>query len=339
MRGVGLSLPNRGLLFEAITVAEMLELAERADSSGHFGSVWVGDGLIAKPRVESVTTLAAIAARTSRVRLGVCCLATFPLRQPVLFACQWASLDVLSGGRTLLAVCTGATTARSGGAVATELAAMDVEGRERVPRLEEAIAVLRGLWAGPFAHEGRFWSFPEVDLEPKPVQDDCPIWIASNPDPGRLSPERYQAAIDRVGRLADGWMSTVVTPEDFGARWAEVRAAAERLGRDPTRLRSAVHLMVNVADDERTARAEAKRFLDTYYSMDVDDETMDRWGAFGPPEQVLERLAAYVDHGLDVPIVRFASFDQTAQMDRASELLLPGLAGLCRDDEPAVAAP
>ncbi|HEY8341353.1 MAG TPA: LLM class flavin-dependent oxidoreductase [Egibacteraceae bacterium] len=326
--GLGLSLPNRGLLFDALTIPEMYALAERAEASGLFDSVWVGDGLIAKPRLEAVTALAALAARTTRVRLGVCCLATFPLRHPVLFGCQWASLDVLSGGRTQLAVCLGASTARSGGDVAAELQAMGVRGRERVGRLEEGIAVLRALWSGPAAHDGRFWSFPEVDLLPKPVQQPCPIWIASNPDPAKLSPERYTAAIARVGRLADGWLSTVLTPAEFGRRWQEVREAAAAAGRDPDALTSAVHLMINVNEDRAEARAEAKRFLDTYYSMDVDDETMDRWGAYGPAEEVLERLLEYRAAGLDQPILRFASFDQTGQLDRAGEHLLPALAGV-----------
>lgn len=331
MRGVGLSLPNRGVLFGATTVSEMLELTERADASGFFGSVWVGDGLVAKARLEAVTSLAAIAARTKTVQLGVCCLATFALRQPVLFALQWASLDFLSGGRTLLAVCLGAPTARSGGDFLGELQAMGIERRERVARFEENIEILRKLWAGPAAHEGRFVSFPEIDLLPRPVQDPCPIWIASNPSPEVLSPERYQNAIDRVGRLADGWQSTVVAPDDFGKRWREVKASAQRFGRDPSTMTSSVHLMINVADTVEQGRAEGKRFLDKYYSMDVDDATMDKWGAYGPPEVVLERINEYMDEGLDIPIVRFASYDQTEQMDRASQMLLPELSRRCQD--------
>ncbi|WP_370324396.1 LLM class flavin-dependent oxidoreductase [Euzebya sp.] len=327
-RGIGLSLPNRGVLFGATTTEEMIALTERADASPHLDSVWVGDGLVAKARLESVVALSAIAARTSRVRLGVCCLATFPLRQPVLFAVQWASLDLLSGGRTQLAVCLGAPTARSGTNPFAELDAMGIRREDRVPRLEEGIAVLRALWAGPAAFDGTYTSFPEIDLQPRPVQQPCPIWIASNPNPAVLSPERYAAAIDRVGRLADGWQSTVVTPEDFGVRWAEVRESAGSFGRDPDAMTSSVHLMINLHDDVAAARAEAKTFLDTYYSMDVSDDVMDAWGAYGPPDVVLERLSAYVDAGLDVPILRFASYDQQGQLDRADAELLGQLRDL-----------
>lgn len=328
MQGIGLSLPNRGILFGAISVEEMFELAEFADRSEYFDSVWVGDGLIAKARLEAVASLSAISARTRRVKLGVCCLATFPLRQPVMFAAQWASLDVLSGGRSLLAVCLGASTERSGGNVAAELAATGVTGRQRVPRLEEGIALVRALWRGPTAWDGEFWSFPEISLEPKPIQDPCPIWIASNPDPARMPERRYRAAIERVGRLADGWQSAVITPEEFGRKWAEIREAADSAGRNAATLTSSAHLMINLNEDGAAARAEGKRFLDTYYSMDCSDEMLDRWGAFGSAEQVLDRIGQYLDRGLDIPIIRFASFDQPGQMERAEHTLLPALHSL-----------
>lgn len=325
MKGIGLSLPNRGILFGAISVAEMLDLAEFADKGAFFDSVWVGDGLIAKPRVEAVASLAAISARTERVQLGVCCLATFPLRQPVLFAAQWASLDVLSSGRALLAVCLGATTERSGGNAAAELAAAGVTGRERVPRLEEGIRLVRALWSGPTAWDGQFWSFPEVSLEPRPVQDPCPIWIASNPDPARMPERRYRAAIERVATLADGWQTAVTTPDEFGRKWDEIRTAAEAAGRDVDALTSSAHLMINIGDDRAAARAEGKRFLDTYYSMDSSDEILDRWGAFGTADEVMARIDQFLERGLDVPILRFASFDQPGQMELAEQTLLPEL--------------
>jgi alkanesulfonate monooxygenase SsuD/methylene tetrahydromethanopterin reductase-like flavin-dependent oxidoreductase (luciferase family) len=325
MQGIGLSLPNRGILFGAISVSEMFALAEFADRSGIFDSVWVGDGLIAKARLEAVASLSAIGARTERVRLGVCCLATFPLRQPVLFAAQWASLDVLSGGRAQLAVCLGATTERSGGNVAAELAATGVTGRERVPRLEEGVQLLRALWRGPTGWDGQFWSFPQVSLEPKPIQDPCPIWIASNPDPHRMPERRYRAAIERVGALADGWQTAVITPDEFGRKWDEIREAADARGREASALTSSAHLMINLNDDRGAARAEGKRFLDTYYSMDCSEELLDRWGAFGSAEDVLDRIGQFLERGLDLPIIRFASFDQPHQMEEAQRTLLPEL--------------
>src|SRR5262245_30072213 len=102
----GLSLPNRAVLF-GVPFESLLEAAVRAEESGEFDSIWVGDNFLSKPRLEALVTLAAVAARTSRVKLGTICLASFPLRHPLPLAIQWASLDVISGGRTILVVCNG----------------------------------------------------------------------------------------------------------------------------------------------------------------------------------------------------------------------------------------
>src|SRR5581483_3744677 len=104
---IGLTLPNRGVLFGVTAPEQMLRMSEIADQSGAFQSIWVGDSLLGKPRMESIALLAGIAARTRRVRLGPACMASFPLRDPVLLAYQWASLDLLAEGRTVLVACTG----------------------------------------------------------------------------------------------------------------------------------------------------------------------------------------------------------------------------------------
>jgi alkanesulfonate monooxygenase SsuD/methylene tetrahydromethanopterin reductase-like flavin-dependent oxidoreductase (luciferase family) len=321
---IGLSLPNRGVLFGATDIGELYALTETAEASGYFDSVWVGDGLIAKPRIEAIAMLSALAARTERVKLGVCCLATFPLRNPVLFACQWASLDVISGGRSLLTVCLGAPTGRGGSNFGAELSAMNVEGRARVGRFEEGIEVVRAVWSGKTAFDGRFNNFPEIDLEPKPLQQPCPLWIASNPDPNKLSPERFQKAVDRVARMSDGWLSTVVTPHDFRIRLEQIHEARRRMGKESS-IPTAVHLMINLQNDGDTARSEAKRFLDEYYMTDTKTETMDAWGGYGTADDVIERIDEYRQAGLELPILRFASFDQKGQLDRALEELLPRL--------------
>src|SRR5438046_9898613 len=108
----GLSLPNRGVLFGATSVDELLAGSEQADASGVIDSIWVGDSLFAKPRLESLVLLSAIAARTRRVRLGTCCLSTFPLRDPLFLAAQWAALDHVSSGRMILGACVGGTLPR-----------------------------------------------------------------------------------------------------------------------------------------------------------------------------------------------------------------------------------
>jgi alkanesulfonate monooxygenase SsuD/methylene tetrahydromethanopterin reductase-like flavin-dependent oxidoreductase (luciferase family) len=82
---LGLTLPNRGVVIGATTVEEMLALAERADAAG-WDSVWVGDSVFARPRLDALVLLGALAARTKRVRLGPACFSSTPLRNPLLLA-------------------------------------------------------------------------------------------------------------------------------------------------------------------------------------------------------------------------------------------------------------
>ena len=137
----GLTLPNRGVVIGATTVAEMLQLAADAESSG-WDSVWVGDSIFAKPRLDAMVLLGAIAARTTRVRIGPACFASTPLRNALLLAYQWASLDFLSGGRTIFVACQGQAEP-GGGAFETEFAHFGIEPSSRMRRMEEAIEILR----------------------------------------------------------------------------------------------------------------------------------------------------------------------------------------------------
>ena len=97
----GLILANRAVVLGAIQARDLIELSQQAEASGAFDTLWVGDSLLAKPRLEAVALLSALAGATSRMRLAVGCMATFVHRHPLLLAQQWASLDVLSGGRAL----------------------------------------------------------------------------------------------------------------------------------------------------------------------------------------------------------------------------------------------
>src|SRR5262245_10577798 len=89
---IGLILANRAVVLGKVSVRDLIDLSIEGESSGVFDTVWVGDSLLAKPRLESVTLLSALAGVTNRMRLGVGCMATFVHRHPVMLAHQWASL-------------------------------------------------------------------------------------------------------------------------------------------------------------------------------------------------------------------------------------------------------
>ncbi len=96
----GFPLPQRSVFFGAITVEQMLGMARDVDADPLFDSLRVGDSLFAKPRPDSIALLGALAAATRRVTLGAGCMASIPVRDPLAFAYQWATLDLLSGVET-----------------------------------------------------------------------------------------------------------------------------------------------------------------------------------------------------------------------------------------------
>ena len=327
----GLTLANRAVVLGAIRARDLIELAEEADAAGAFDALWVGDSLLAKPRLESVALLSTFAGVTTRVRLGVGCLATFVHRHPVLFAHQWASLDVLSEGRAWLTVCLGGPNEQSA-AQALEHAVMGVRSGERMERLEEGIVILRKLFHEKNAsHHGRFYQFEGVTLQPQPVQNPCPIWIASNPTGltwkgGASAPSTVvERNLRRVARYADGWMTNKVSPDEFRAQWARIESLALEEGRDPARLGSALYHNIHINEDRQAALEESKRFLDTYYTANFSAAFVEGWTAAGSPKQCIAELRAYLDAGLGHITLRLTSWDQRGQLRRFIQEVAPAL--------------
>lgn len=323
----GISLPNRAVLF-GWPFETLLETAEQAEATRMFDSVWVGDNFLSKPRLEAVVALSALAARTRRLKLGTVCLATFPLRHPLQFAIQWASLDVASGGRTRLVVCNGGS-ARQGEAFAAELAAMGVRSNERVGRVEEGIELLRRFFGrGRVTYHGRFYQFDDVELELKPAQERVPIDIAVNP-PKDADPALEERVLRRVARLADGWQTDAIEPAVFRERWMRIQEYATEYGREGEVADAQLHLMVNINDDANQAYNEARQFLDRYYGDRYYDQgsisasVLENWLAFGSPSAVAEKIASYIDAGYNTLILRFTSPRQLEQLERCATEVLP----------------
>jgi alkanesulfonate monooxygenase SsuD/methylene tetrahydromethanopterin reductase-like flavin-dependent oxidoreductase (luciferase family) len=292
-RTIGLTLPQRGTFFDVLSLSELVETGHWADETGLFDSVWIGDSLLAKPRPEAVALLGSLAAVTRRVTLAVGCLATFPVRDPVLFADQWATLDQLSGGRMLLAVCTGIV--KPNDASAREGALYGVTDASRASRMEENMEVVRRLWTEDgVTVAGRYTSFEDVTLRPRPVQSPPPIYIASNPVPQPLATR----ALRRVEE-----------------------------GRDPDAFGVAAYHNVNLDPDRETAYEESYRFLGEYYGPVFSPEATRHWTAAGTPEQVaadIERL--YADGATEVTL-RITSWDWRRQLDLLVKEVIPRVAG------------
>jgi len=327
----GLILANRAVVLGAVKVSDLVDLAVQAERSGLFDAVWAGDSLLAKPRLESVTLLSALAGVTTKLRLGVGCMATFVHRHPVMLAHQWASLDVLSGGRTWLAVCLGGPS-EANAAQAAEHDVMSIPSAERVGRLEEGIAVLRKLFGGKnVSHQGRFYTFDGVTLEPRPVQQPCHIWIASNPTGltwkggASASAAVVERSFRRIARHADGWMTNKLSPDEFRQQWSRIAAMAREEGRDPEKLGSALYHNININEDRQKGLEETKAFLDTYYTAKFSREFVEQWTIAGGPKQCAEELRAYFAAGVGHMALRLASWDQQGQFKRFLGEVAPAL--------------
>jgi probable F420-dependent oxidoreductase len=210
--------------------AELARFGALAEELG-YDSLWTFQRLLSPadgsgaPVYQSVLdpliSLGYLAAHTSRVRLGVAVL-NMPFVSPALLAKQASTLDVLCDGRLDLGLGSGWS--------ALEFTASGAATERRGARAEEFVAALRAQWAdSPARFEGEFYTIPESRMNPKPVQ---------RPGPPILLGGSVPAALERAGRLADGWVSRSATDlSRIASDIAIVRNAAERSGRDPDALR------------------------------------------------------------------------------------------------------
>lgn len=225
-----------------------------------------------------------------------------------MFAYQWASLDVLSGGRMQLAVWTGL-----GSAAATEGAVLGVPNRARPERLEQYITICRRLWGSESVeYESRDVTYRGASIEVLPVQEPCPIWIAAN----RRSRDDAAGVADRVSRLADGLMTNDAVPGTIAMLRDELDSALAASGWSPAALRSAAYHSIVVADDEDAALDEAHAFLRAYVGPGLSREVAQAWSALGTPEQCANDLRSVAVHGVDLINLRATSFEQRRQFDR-----------------------
>ncbi|MCM8747995.1 LLM class flavin-dependent oxidoreductase [Thermomicrobiaceae bacterium CFH 74404] len=321
----GLTLSNRGVITGAATLEDLYSLARLADQEPAWDSVWVGDSILAKPRLDALVLLGALAAITERVKLGPACMASTPLRDALLLAYQWASLDFLSGGRTIFVACQG-QPGPGGGQFEEEFAAFRIDPSSRMRRMEEAIEILRLTSSQEnVSYHGEYNSFDGVTILPRPVQQPIPIWVTANPPVDK--PKMRERALRRVARLGDGWMTTMNTPESFAANLQAIEQYAREEGRElGPDFEACLYYNINVNEDREAAFQEAKRYLDAYYGVDYDRALVERWVALGTPEECIEQIRAFVEAGATTITLRLASYDQQGQFERVTREVLPAFA-------------
>ncbi len=218
---IGYLLPTREHVMEdRPEAAPLLALAANAEGLG-YDSIWVGDSLLARPRHDPLTLLAAVAARTARAELGTAVLLP-ALRNPVVLAQQIATLDQISQGRYILGVGIASDVPN----IRAEFVAAGVPFEKRVGRMLEGLRLCRELWTGkPVNWNGR-WVIENSVLGPTPHRrSGPPIWIGG----------MVRASRERVGRLYDGWFPNAPDAAGWGAQWREIQDIARQANPQPSR--------------------------------------------------------------------------------------------------------
>lgn len=276
-----------------------IDMAERAESMG-FDSLWVGDSLLAKPRHDPLTLLAAIAARTRRVNLGTAVLLP-ALRNPVVLAHQVATLDQLSEGRLILGVGIAGDWPR----IKAEFAAAGVPFEKRVGRMMELLRLCKALWTGEAVTWDGRWQVEDGVLAPTPYRTGGPpIWNGSI----------VQAGLERTGRHFDGWFPTGPSVDVFKQRWADLVTIAQDAGRAKDAIAPAVYLTVNVDEDGQRAEQRINSYLEHYY--DVPAAQIRSWQDClgGSPASIADWFSRYAEAGATHFVLRFVG-DHESQMD------------------------
>jgi probable F420-dependent oxidoreductase len=274
----------------------MLRLVEEAG----FDSAWVMETqLAAASALEPLSVLAFAAGQTNSIRLGVA-VSILALHQPVRLAREAVTVDHLSGGRLTLGV--------GIGAAGLPLAAFGVAAKERAPRFEEYLEVMRRLWNEPEVDfDGRFVQLTGARMEPKPVQRPLPVWF------GASSPR----ALRRTARLADGWIGAGSSPSSaFAPMVARLREYLEADGRDPASfpIGKRAYVAINRPDQE------VADWFRSVYGPFIPPEV----AITGSPEKVVDELLHLREAGAELLLVSPVG-DDRSQLEIVIERLLPAL--------------
>jgi alkanesulfonate monooxygenase SsuD/methylene tetrahydromethanopterin reductase-like flavin-dependent oxidoreductase (luciferase family) len=279
----------------APTQTQLTDFAVRAEALG-YASLWAGDTLL-RPVVEPLTALAAVAGVTSTIRLGTAAMLP-AFRAPVQAAQTLASLDLVSGGRLTVAVGAGFP-----GRSEVEYAWSGVPWARRFTRLDETVEFWRRLWTAtePVSFHGKVLRFDDVPPVTRPL--GIPVWLAG------ASPR----ALERTGRLYDGWLPYPPTPEVYGDGLTAVREA----GRDVT---AGLFVSILIADSVAAGEAALDEYARGTYGVPLEVARTIQLLVAGPVDHVREVLARY--EGVEHFVVRVAALDAGAQADQ--------LAGIAR---------
>lgn len=312
----GLLLHTRSMLGDndrSPSFDELWEDAAYAEQM-NFDQIWLGDSvcILNRARGDCLTTMAALACKTDRIKIGTVPLIA-ALRNPVLLAHSLATLDVISQGRLSVAVSVAGRSEYN----EREFIACGVPFREKAGRLSESIVLIRRLWSEKsFAFDGKYYQFKEVGVLPKPIQKPgVPIWIAA---------ANNENALRRAAKLGDGWVTIAHNLEDFSSRRRKIDAYAAEFGRQNNVRGSLLFASLCLGKDGQAAKDQGWDWMERFFGRPRREITQQAT-IFGTVKECTETLRRYVDAGLTGLIIRIASSDEKTQMQRILEELKPAL--------------
>lgn len=262
----------------AFSDGSVVEFADAIETSG-FDGIWLSDVPVA-PVIDPLLGLALVAGRTTRLRLGANLV---PLgRNPFLLAKELAQLDQISQGRLLLSFVTGLDQPG-------ERQALGLRDGGRGEMLEEVLELLRAWWAGEAVdHESDRWSFAGLRSVARPIQDPLEVWLGG----------RGPKALDRVGRVADGWLGAQLTAPEARSARERIQASAENAARqiDPEHFGLSIAYTRTPPDGELLKALTARR-------PDIDPFAILPVGA----PALRSAILGYIEAGLSKFVIRPAA--------------------------------
>jgi alkanesulfonate monooxygenase SsuD/methylene tetrahydromethanopterin reductase-like flavin-dependent oxidoreductase (luciferase family) len=314
---IGLLLHTRQIIRQEDAAKSFEQLwldAAQAEELG-FDHIWLGDSVtvLDKARGDCVTTMAAVAGRTNKIRIGA--VPMLPaLRNPVLLAHALATLDVISKGRIILGVSVGPVRDY----IQRQFAACGVPPQEKAGRLSESIEIMRRLWSETtIDYEGRYYKLNDVGILPHPAQKPgIPIWIAA---------DRNENGFKRVARLGDGWVTLAPTLEKFAAARHKIDHYAQEHGRAGKCPVAALYATFNIQTDGDQARDEGWQWMERFFEQ-PKEKLGHHFTIFGAPEECVRLLKGYAEAGLTTIIARIASDEVGTQARLLLNEIKPQLA-------------
>ena len=330
----GVNVNNREpLIAPSYTLGNLLDLSELVDQVG-FDSVWVGDSLFSKPRFEPMTLMAAITQRVKQAKVGTACLVS-ATRNPLYLALEWATLDHLADGKTILGACMGSPEE----GVKREYAALGLNFKQRASIFEENLAVLKELWTeGKTNFQGKHFSYDDVsfysgtEMAPlTPVQEAPPIWVVSNPRLIRGKGDEattnrvISKAARRIAEYGDGWMTCcrAAQLQEFKDQKDQIVEAIEEAGKNPSDYVMSYQVTMNIADTKQEAQKGIQEYISEYYPELSQKMDISEWGPVGTPDDIMEWISNFAEAGVDYFICRFGSLDQFGQVERFAKEVFP----------------